>query len=313
MPTKVLITGGAGFIGSHVVDRLVKDGYAVRVIDNLSAGRLDNISGHLVSEKVEFVKGDIRDATLVGKTLDDVDVVVHLAALISVPFSFEHPDLTFDVNLLGTLNLLRSSIEKRIKRFVFASSCAVCGESEFLPINEEARTNPISPYAESKLIAERYCLGLSQKQLLQSVVLRFFNVYGPRQGVNDYSGVITRFIEFSKKRSPLVIYGDGSQTRDFVSVHDIVEAVMISINHDQAIGEVFNIGSGKPTSINELAKTILELADPDLKVIYEKSRTGDIKDSYADISKVKTLLGYEPEILLRDGLRPLIEEKTGVT
>jgi UDP-glucose 4-epimerase len=306
---KVLVTGGAGFIGSHLVDRLVKDSYDVRVIDDLSTGRLDNIQGHLSSGKVDFVKGDIRDASLVRKTLDGVDVVVHLAALTSVPFSVENPDLTFDVNLLGTLNLLRSSIAERVDRFVFVSSCAVCGDPEFLPVDEEARTDPISPYAGSKLVAERYCLGFQERQLLGSVVLRFFNVYGPRQGMNDYSGVITRFIEFSKQGLPLIVYGDGSQTRDFVNVHDIVEAVLVSMKHNAAEGEIFNIGSGKPTSINELAKTVLGLAGLDLEVRYEKSRAGDIKDSYADISKAKKFLGYEPRVCLRDGLRALLEEK----
>jgi UDP-glucose 4-epimerase len=193
------------------------------------------------------------------------------------------------------------------------SSCAVCGDPESLPVDEEARVNPISPYAESKLVAERYCLGFNERQLLRSVVLRFFNVYGPRQGMNDYSGVITRFIEFSKQGLPLVIYGDGSQTRDFVNVHDIVEAVLVSMKHNAAEGEIFNIGSGKPTSINELAKTVLELAGLDLEIRYEKSRAGDIKDSYADISKAKTLLGYEPKVSLRDGLRALLEEKTVAT
>ena len=309
MSMKVLVTGGAGFIGSHVVDRLVKDGYAVRVIDDLSTGRLDNIKGHLSSGRVDFVKGDIRDASLVRKRLDGVSMVVHLAALTSVPFSVENPDLTFDVNLLGTLNLLRSSIEARVDRFVFVSSCAVCGDPEFLPVNEEAPTNPISPYAESKLVAERYCLGFNERQLLRSVVLRFFNVYGPRQGMNDYSGVITRFIDRTRHKLPLVIYGDGSQTRDFVNVHDVAEAVLASMKSSKVEGEVFNIGSGKPTTINELAKTVLELAGVDLKICYENSRAGDIKDSYADISKAKKFLGYEPKVSLKAGLQALLEEK----
>ena len=271
MPTKVLVTGGAGFIGSHVVDRLVNEGYEVRVLDNLSTGKLDNIQGHLSSGKVEFVKGDIRDASLVKKSLEDVNVVIHLAALVSVPLSIENPNLTFDINLLGTLNLLRSSIEKHIDKFVFISSCAVCGDPESLPVTEQTRTNPISPYAESKLIGERYCLGFSERQLLHSVVLRFFNVYGPRQGMNDYSGVITRFIDRCKQKLPLTIYGDGSQTRDFVNVKDVAEAVLASTKSSKAEGEVFNIGSGKPTSINELAKTIIELTGVRLRDYLMKS------------------------------------------
>jgi UDP-glucose 4-epimerase len=311
--TRVLVTGGAGFIGSHMVDRLVNDGYDIRVIDDLSAGRLDNIRGHLSAGRVDFVKGDIRDVSLVRKSVDGVDVVVHFAALTSVPFSVAHPDLVFDVNLVGTLNLIRACVQGGVGRFVFVSSCAVCGDPEVLPVREEHRPNPISPYAESKLLAERYCLGFQDRQLLRSVVLRFFNVYGPRQGMNDYSGVITRFIDRVRQKEPLVIYGDGSQTRDFVNVHDVVEAILASMKSSDSEGEVFNVGSGKPTSINELAKTILELAGVDLEIRYEKPRAGDIKDSYADISKAKKFLGYEPKISLRDGLRVLLEEKLGVS
>ena len=160
-------------------------------------------------------------------------------------FRLKNPNLTFDINLLGTLNLLRSSIQKNIDRFVFISSCAVCGDPESLPVTEQTRTNPISPYAESKLIGERYCLGFSERQLLRSVVLRFFNVYGPRQGMNDYSGVITRFIDRCKQGLPMTIYGDGSQTRDFVNVNDVAQAVLASIKNSQAEGEIFNVGSGK--------------------------------------------------------------------
>jgi UDP-glucose 4-epimerase len=310
---KVLVTGGAGFIGSHMVDRLVNDGYDVRIIDDLSTGRIDNIQSLLSAGKVDFVKGDIRDVSLVTKSVDDVDDVVHFAALTSVPFSVKNPELTFDVNLCGTLNLIRACAQEDVGRFVFVSSCAVCGDPESLPVREEHRTDPISPYAESKLIAERYCLGFQDRQLLRSVVLRFFNVYGPRQGMNDYSGVITRFIDRVRQKEPLVIYGDGSQTRDFVNVHDVVEAILASMKSGDAEGEVFNVGSGKPTSINELAKTILELAGVDLEIRYEKPRAGDIKDSYADISKAKKFLGYEPKISLRDGLRVLLEEKLGVS
>lgn len=190
--------------------------------------------------------------------------------------------------------MLRLSAKERVERFVFASSCAVCGEPEFLPLTEKVRTYPISPYAEAKLIAERYCLGFNERQLLKSVVLRFFNVFGPRQSVNDYSGVITRFIEFSKQRKSLVIYGDGTQTRDFVNVFDVVEAILVSAKRSKAEGEILNKGSGKPTSINELAKTILELTGTGVEICYETPLVGEIKDSYADISKDRQFLGYEP-------------------
>ena len=308
MPEKimVLVTGGAGFIGSHVVDRLITQGYSVRVLDDLSSGNLANIGEHLSSGAVEFVEGDIRDEKIVKSTLKGVDVVIHLAALISVPLSIQNPELTFDVNLSGTSNLLRSSVQEGIGKFVFASSCAVYGDTKVLPINETVKVNPISPYADSKLLGERYCLGFSERKLLKSVILRFLNVYGPRQGMNDYSGVITKFMDRIKKKEPLLIYGDGLQTRDFVNVADVVDAILAAMIVEGVEGEVFNVGSGKPTSVNELAKTILDLAGLDLEICYESSRAGDIKDSYADISKAQTCLGFEPKVSLRDGLRMLL-------
>ncbi len=305
----VLVTGGAGFIGSHVVDRLVKEGYNVRVIDNLSTGKLKNIQSHLDSGAVNFVNADIRDGKAVEKCVENVDTVIHLAALVSVPLSVENPDLTFDINLLGTLNLLRASASKNIGRFVFISSCAVCGNPQTLPVNEKTTPNPLSPYAESKLVGENYCLGFHERQLLQSVVLRFFNVYGPRQGMNDYSGVITRFIDRIKNKDPLVIYGDGLQTRDFVNVKDVAEAVFTSATGKGVEGEVFNVGTGNAVTINQLATTLLELSGSNLEIKHEKPRSGDIKDSYADISKAKRLLGFEPKVSLKVGLQALLEEE----
>jgi UDP-glucose 4-epimerase len=220
--------------------------------------------------------------------------------------------MTFDVNLSGTLNLLRSSAKNNVDRFVFISTCAVCGEPERLPVTEDARANPISPYAESKLMTERYCLGFAERQLLRCVVLRFFNVYGPRQAMNDYSGVITRFIDRSKQKLPLTIYGDGSQTRDFVYVQDVAQAVFASVKNEKAVGQVLNVGSGHPTSINELAKAVINLAGGNLQIRYEAPRTGDIKDSFADISKARKILNYEANVSLQDGLRALFEEKAGI-
>jgi len=303
---KVLVTGGAGFIGRHLVDRLVREGHPVRIIDNLSSGKLENIQQHIDTNKVEFIKGDIRDTALVKKSVDGVGFVVHLAAIISVPFSVENPDLTFDVNIQGTHNLLVAATEKNVEKFVFISSCAVYGDPESKPVTEKTKTSPISPYAESKLIAERYCLSYNQSNQLKTVVLRFFNVYGPRQSMNAYSGVITIFINKVKQKQPLIIYGDGSQTRDFVNVRDIVDAILVAMKNQKAEGEIFNIGSGKSTSINELAKTVLELGNVDLEIKYEKHRAGDIEHSLADITKAKKLLGYEPKVSLRDGLRELI-------
>jgi UDP-glucose 4-epimerase len=309
MSKKVLVTGGAGFIGSHIVGHLVNDGYNVRILDNLTTGKLSNIQEHLDSENAEFIKGDIQDPSVTKKSLENIDVVIHLAALVSVPLSVQNPELTFNINLSGTLNLLRLSTKEKIEKFVFVSSCAVCGNPTTLPVTEETPTNPLSPYAESKLLGERYCLGFSERQLLPSTVLRFFNVYGLRQGINDYSGVITRFIECCRKGVSLKIYGDGSQTRDFVNVGDVAQAVLATVKSSKVTGETFNIGSGKSTSIKELAETILRLADVNLEVYYESPRLGDVKASYADISKAQRQLGYEPHIALPEGLQSLLNSQ----
>ena len=298
----VLVTGGAGFIGSHLVDRLVRSGYSVRVLDNLSTGKLSNIQGHISSGEVDFVEGDIKDLETVKNSVHGVDAVLHLAAVTSVPFSVKNPDLTYETNIAGTLNLLACFAKEKVGKFVFISSCAVYGEPQYLPVNEDHPANPISPYAETKLLGERYSLGFNENKLLKSVALRFFNVYGLRQGLNDYSGVITRFIDRIKQGLSLIVYGDGSQTRDFVHVSNIVETIMGSLEKESAEGQVFNIGSGKPTSIDELAKTILSLAGSNLGVVHEASRPGDIKDSYADVSKATKLLDYSPKMTLSDGL-----------
>ena len=310
---RVLVTGGAGFIGSHVVDRLVADGYEVRIIDNLSAGKLENISGHLKRGSVDFIEGDVRRASVVEKSVEDVDVVLHLAAVTSVALSVENPRFTFAVNVKGTVNLLRSCAKKKVGKFLFASSTAVYGEPKFLPITEEHPMNPISPYAESKLASEKFCLGFHEKQLLRSVVLRLFNVYGPRQGVNDYNGVISQFIDRVRRGLPLVIHGDGWQTRDFVNIRDVVKAVLNAMESEYAEGNVFNIGIGVPTSINELAESLLGSAGLNLQVLHEEPRLGDITHSYADISKAKKLLGYRPTVSLKTGLRTLLAENKVVT
>jgi UDP-glucose 4-epimerase len=307
---KVLVTGGAGFIGSHVVDRLVDCGYSVRVVDNLSAGRLKNISGHLATGKVEFIEGDIRDTSIIERCVEDVGLVVHLAAETSVAFSFENPNMTYKVNIEGTLNLLRSCAKAKVRKLLFASSCAVYGKPVFLPLTEEHPTEPISPYAASKLAAEQFCLGFHETGLLSTVVLRLFNVYGPRQALNDYSGVITRFVDSCRRGFPLVVYGDGSQTRDFIHVSDVVDSVIAALGIDDLDGEVFNVGYGVQTSISELAETLLELAGLNLEIVYDSPRVGDIIHSCADITKIEKMLGYRPRLGLRDGLRTLLVENT---
>jgi UDP-glucose 4-epimerase len=305
---RVLVTGGAGFIGSHVVDKLVGSSYDVRVVDNLSEGRLSNIEGHLKNGRVRFFEGDVRDAELVGECVRGVDAVVHLAAVTSVPFSVENPSVTFDNNVNGTLNLLDACTRARVKRFVFVSSCSVYGEPSYLPVDEKHPTFPLSPYAASKLEGEESCKNHQERHGLPTVVLRLFNVYGPRQRLNAYSGVITQFLDRVRKHMPLVIFGDGSQTRDFVHVWDVAEAALRALETERAEGEVFNVGSGRATSVNSLAKSVIDLTGANVDVVYEKPRVGDIKASFADISKAKKQLGYKPIVPLEKGLGGLVEQ-----
>ena len=307
---RVLVTGGCGFIGSHLVDKLVDLGYLVRVFDNLSSSKLANIEGHLDSGKVEFVMGDIREPRLIRPALAGVDYVFHLAAQISVPLSVIDPSLTFDVNVSGTVHLLRLCYQIGVKKLIFSSSCAVYGDPYGLPVVEIEPNDPISPYAESKMAAEHFALGFFKTGLLKTVVLRFFNVFGPRQPLNDYSGVITKYIDNSLQGKPLLVYGEGNQTRDFICVYDVVDALVSCMKNQKANGEVFNIGSGKPTKIQYLANTIIELTKSKSKIKNKPERKGDIKYSYADISKAKNLLGFESKVNLKDGLQGLIEESS---
>jgi UDP-glucose 4-epimerase len=288
---------------------LVSCGFHVKVLDNLSTGKLTNILTHLESGKAEFIEGDITDSQIVKNCVRGIAAVIHLAAITSVPYSVENPGLTHKTNVTGTLNLLKSSIKEKVRRFVFISSCAVYGEPLHLPIDEQHPLNPISPYAKSKLEAEQLCLDYHKAYSQGSVILRLFNVYGPRQGTNDYSGVIIRFINRIMQNLPPVIYGDGLQTRDFINVQDVVTAILNAMGNTDANAEAFNVGSGKPTTIRELAETILGLSGAKLQVTFEKPRFGDIRHSHADIMKAKEILGFEPRIQLKDGLCTLLAEQ----
>ena len=304
---RVLVTGGAGFIGSHTVDRLLAEGFEVVVLDNLRSGSLDNIRLHKDNESFKFVCGDIRDALLVKDLVGSVDCVVHLAALVSVPESMRDPALTYDINVNGTLNLLKASADYGVKRFVYASSCAVYGNAEKLPIKEDCPAKPMSPYGFSKLTAENYVRKYFEDFGLETVCLRYFNVYGPRQAYSDYSGVITQFMKRVKEGLPLVIFGDGEQTRDFVHVEDVAEANLLTLKCEDIAGEVFNIGTGVATSINQLADMLLEIANKKgLKIIHSEARKGDVRHSVADISKAVKKIGYTPRITLRNGLKRLL-------
>ena len=235
---------------------------------------------------------------MVKKVVYGVSHVVHLAAIISVTFSTENPAVTYDVNTSGTLNLLAASAAAGVKVGVLSPLVKFTASQFFWPVTESHPTNPISPYADSKLKAEQHCLDFHQKGCLDSVVLRFFNVYGPRQGLNDYSGVITKFIDNIKHGKPLFIYSGGSQTRDFVNVSDVVDAIVASMKSNKAAGETIQVGTGKPTSIKELAETLSKLANTKLCIEYKDARVGEIEHSYADIAKASRLLGYQPHVPL---------------
>ena len=307
---RVLVTGGAGFIGSHLVDVLMARGYAVTVLDNLSTGSRDNLKAHLANPNFRFIEGDIRDGAAVKRALSGAEAVVHEAAMISVPLSIEDPALAHEVNVEGTLSLLRASLDVGVRRFVYASSSGVYGEASHLPIAEDAPLNPLSPYASSKLAAEESCRIFFELEGLPTVCLRYFNVYGPRQTAGEYAGVMVRFSERLQKDQPPIIYGDGQQTRDFVYVDDAVEATVSALERDGVAGEVVNIGTGKATSINELCELFLRLTGKvHLKPLREPPRIGDIRHSQADISKARKLLGFKPKVQLELGVKKLLESR----
>ena len=307
---RVLVTGGAGFIGSNLVDRLMKEGCEVVVLDNFFSGEIENIKHHLDSRKFYLVKGDVRNPETVKEAIRNVNAVFHLAAIVSVPLSIENPLLVNDVNVRGTLNLLEASLKAHVERFIYASSCAVYGEVNSLPINEHHPTSPISPYAVSKLAAEYYCKVFYENNGLNTVCLRYFNVYGPRQVKDSYSGVITQFIDRLKQGKPPIIYGDGEQTRDFTYVKDVVEASMLALNCERCVGEVINVGTGKPTTINQVAEILTEFfGGTHVKPVYGVPRKGDIRNSFADIGKAERLIGYRPKIALKEGLRMLLKSE----
>jgi UDP-glucose 4-epimerase len=307
--SRILVTGGAGFIGSHLVDRLVGEGFEVVVLDSLQRGRLENIKSHVGKRNFRFVKGDIRDFRLVNKLARNVDGVLHQAALVNIPQSIDNPTLVNEVNVDGTLGLLKACVDCGVKRFVYASSCAVYGEAENLPIREDSTLTPLSPYGVSKLAAESYVRVFCDVFGLETVCLRYFNVYGPRQANNDYSGVITQFMNRLVCGSSLRVFGDGEQTRDFVHVQDVVEANVLALS-EQVAGEIFNIGTGFATTINRLANLVLEITkNTHLKLVHEEPRKGDIKHSVADISKAKKRLHYNPRVKLKEGLDELVKSR----
>jgi nucleoside-diphosphate-sugar epimerase len=312
---RILVTGGAGFIGSHIVDRCVAEGHEVRVLDDLSNSRLTNLEEHIRKEAIEFVKGDIRDPKIVKNSIRDVDVVFHEAAQVSVPLSMVDPSHTDDVNVRGTLSLLAAASDEKVERFVYASSSSVYGDPKKLPVVEDSPFQPLSPYAASKIACEAYCMSLCRARGLPTICLRYFNVFGPRQKSNGYASVIPTFIRSLLYHKPMTIFGDGSQTRDFVHVNDVAEANMLVLTADAAVREPINIGSGKAVSIAELASILREIGPAESPVpIHAPERKGDVRHSVADITKAEEILRYAPSTDLRSDLKALFklyEEQLG--
>jgi len=306
---RILITGGAGFVGSHIADRLLEMNNKVMVYDNFDpfySGKEQNISHNLKNKSFKLLGADILDYDTLKVALKNVDVVFHEAAQPGVRFSIKNPAKSHQVNTTGTINVLLAAKETGVKKVIFASSSSVYGIPNSLPISEKHPTNPTSPYAVSKLAAEKYCKVFQEVYGLNIVSLRYFSVYGPR-GRPDQ--VIYSFVSNVLKGEPPVIYGDGTQTRDFTYISDVVDATILAARVDGIAGEVFNIGAGSQISIKGLANTIIKLARKDgiITPIFKESYAGDFPHTFANIQKAEKLLGYKPKAQLKEGLQAFIE------
>lgn len=294
----VLVTGGAGFIGSHLVDALVAD-HDVTVLDDFSSGSRGN-----VHPAATVVEGDIREGRRLDRATRDVDVIFHEAASVSVDRSIEDPEGSHAINVDATLSTLEAA-RREDARVVLASSAAIYGEPDRIPIDETEPTAPASPYGIEKLSVDHYARVYDDLYDLPTVALRYFNVYGPRQTASDYSGVISVFLEQARAGRSITVHGDGSQTRDFVHVDDVVQANLLAMETDH-VGEAYNVGTGRETSIENLAETVREVADSDSEITHVEGRPSDIERSRADVEKARSMLDYEPTTALEDGLETLV-------
>lgn len=299
---KALVTGGAGFIGSNLVKTLVQQSNEVVVLDNLSSGYRKNISGL----DIEFVEGDIRDSHLLEKIMKQVDVIFHLAASVGNKRSLDNPYLDADINVRGTLCVLEAARQHQVKKIILSSSAGIFGELKNLPIKEEHPIEPRTPYACSKLYAEKIALAYADLYGIEAVCLRYFNVYGPHQRLDPYGNVIPIFVFKMLRNEPLTIFGDGEQTRDFVNVQDVIQANIKSAKVPGLTG-AFNIASGTQITINQLMHDLMSIADLQPIIQYHAPRPGDVRDSLADISAANTAFGYTPQTSLKKGLEEYIK------
>jgi UDP-glucose 4-epimerase len=304
--TTCLVTGGAGFIGSHLVEGLLAQGDQVRVFDNLSSGDRENLAP--VAASLEFIQADIQDEVALARALVGVEVVFHLAAMVSVPESMKKPVEAESINALGSLKLLSAARQAGVRRVVLSSTSAIYGDEPTLPKRETMPAAPLSPYAISKLTAEHYCQFFYKTFDLETVILRYFNVFGPRQDPRSfYSGVISIFIDRLARGEPPLIYGDGEQTRDFIFVSDVVRANLLAAAVPQAAGQLFNIGTGRPVSLNHLVALLADLSQVAISPVYQAPRPGDIRHSYASAEQARQVLGWSAQVPLAEGLKRLIQ------
>ena len=300
-----LVTGGAGFIGSHLVDELLRRGDRVRVVDNLSTGKRRNLAGAV---RAEFVAGDLADIEVAREAVRGVDYVLHQAAIPSVPRSIQDPVASHRANADGTLNMLVAARDARVRRLVFAGSSSVYGNAPTLPKHEDMSSSPLSPYALQKLLGEQYCRLFTELYGFETVAIRYFNVFGPRQDPSSpYSGVISLFVSALLDGRRPTIYGDGEQTRDFTYVANVVDGVVRACQVPGVAGQVINVATGGRVSLNWLFRVLRDQIGAAVEPIYGDARPGDVRDSQADIARARTMLRYEPVVSFEDGIRRTIE------
>jgi len=308
MTKTVLVTGASGFIGSHLVDQLLEKGYIVIGIDNMRTGRIENLADAKKTGQFRLLTEDIREDNLANQIEEDIDVIYHLAAISSVKMSIEDPLMVNDVNVRGTLNILEIARKLDVDRFIFSSSAAIYGDPKEMPVKEDFSFKPLSPYASSKIAGEMYVNAYSMSYGIDSSILRYFNVYGPRQAYSEYSGVISIFINQALLGNPIIIDGDGEQTRSFVHVSDVARATILAGEKQTAIGSTMNISGPELISIKQIAQIVsAQIRDTKTEIVHGPPRIGDVKDSIGSIERAQRLLGFTPEIPLKRGLQETAE------
>ncbi|MHC4124260.1 MAG: SDR family oxidoreductase [Planctomycetota bacterium] len=303
---RFLVTGGAGFIGSNICKQLVSKGHSVRVLDNLLTGKKENLSD--VIDKIEFFEADMGDEDVARSAMKGIDVVLHQGALPSVPKSVDNPAATHKHCVNATFTLLLAARDAAVKRFVYAASSSAYGDTPVLPKVETMMTNPLSPYAVAKLVGEYYCSVFYKVFGLETISLRYFNVFGPHQDpTSQYAAAIPAFVTAILKGQPPTVYGDGEQSRDFTYIDNVVEANLLAAKAKHTAGEVINIACGDSITVNSIIRAINEITGKDVEPVYVPPRPGDIKHSHADISLAKKLLGFKPVVAFEDGLKKVID------